>query len=100
MVLVDSSQHIKALKFFSSKLYKIRALPFRTRSLDFLIQNFRLFTTPSGGGPNDDQAPVGCSLVWFGIANGDGGVMGHDFFSREIRQTMGKKSISDWIRNS
>ena len=53
-----------------------------------------------GGGPNDDQAPVGCSLVWFGIANGDGGVMGHDFFSREICQTMGEKSISDWIRNS
>ena len=36
-----------------------------------------------GGGPNDDQAPVGCSLVWFGIANGDGGVMGHDFFFGE-----------------
>ena len=43
MVLVVSSQPNKALKLFSSKLYKIRARP-----LDFLIQNFRPFTTPTG----------------------------------------------------
>ena len=43
MALVASSQPNKALKLFSSKLYKIRARP-----LDFLVQNFRPFTTPTG----------------------------------------------------
>ena len=42
MTLVASSQPNKTLKLFSLKLYKIRA-----RSLDFIVQNFRPFTTPS-----------------------------------------------------
>jgi len=41
MALVASSQSNKTLKFFSSKLYKIKARP-----LDFLVQNFGPFTTP------------------------------------------------------
>ena len=41
MAVVDSTQPNKTLKLFSSKLYKIRARP-----LDFLIQNFKPFTTP------------------------------------------------------
>ena len=39
--LVFSSQPNNVLKFFSSKLYKIRA-----RLLDFLVQNVSPFTTP------------------------------------------------------
>ena len=39
MALVASSQSNKALKFFSLKLYKIRA-----RLLDFLVQNIGPFT--------------------------------------------------------
>ena len=42
MALVASSQPNKALKLFSSKLYKIRA-----RHLDFLVQNFGPFTIPT-----------------------------------------------------
>jgi len=42
MALVVSSQPNKVFKLFSSKLYKITARP-----LDFLVQNFGPFTTPS-----------------------------------------------------
>jgi len=42
MALVAFLQPNKALKLFSSKLYKIRARP-----LDFLVQNLGPFTTPT-----------------------------------------------------
>ena len=41
MALVTSSRPNKTLKFFNSKLHKIRARP-----LDFLVQNIGPFTTP------------------------------------------------------
>ena len=47
MVLVVSSQPNKTFKFFLSQNYiKLESNPFRTRPLDFLVQNIELFTTP------------------------------------------------------
>ena len=71
MALVASSQSNKALKFFSSKLYMIRARP-----LDFLIQNVGPFTTP-----NYNPNMLGSTEVsWrFGYAQ-------HFFISQQMRK--------------
>ena len=51
MALVASSQPNKTFKFFSSKLYKIRARPFQDPALRFEVQNIGPFTTPTCGTP-------------------------------------------------
>ena len=62
MVLVASSQPNKIFKFFSSKLYKIRARP-----LDFLVQNVGPFTTPICKSSSKKMLRKKCYAPWFNI---------------------------------
>jgi len=46
MSLVVFSQSNKIFKLFNLKLYRLEPGPFRTQSLDFLVQNLGPFTIP------------------------------------------------------
>ena len=46
MSLVVFSQSNKIFKLFNLKLYRLESGPFRTQSLDFLVQNFGPFIIP------------------------------------------------------
>ena len=61
MTLMSSLHPNKTLKLFSLKLYKIKSGLFRTRPLNFLVQNFRSFATPgqnTSGGAVAAHMPV------------------------------------------
>ena len=47
MALVASSQPNKTLDILAQNYIRLEPSPFRSRPLDFLVQNFRPFTTPS-----------------------------------------------------